>query len=71
MIDGHQYEYDDRGSWTRALRDGRFDLLLVGRGGYGPGCTLPGRETDDDAWARAAGFEAIARTERLTLYRVQ
>ena len=71
MIDGQQYEYADRAAWTRALREGRFDLLVVGRGGYARECPLPGRETDDDAWARAAGFERIAATERLTLYRVR
>jgi hypothetical protein len=71
MIDGHQHEYADRRSWTRALREGGFDLLVVGRGGYAPDCLLPGSETDDDAWARAAGLRPIASTERLTLYQVR
>lgn len=71
FVDGHVREYDDRRAWTRAIRAGRFDLLVVGRGGYAPGCKLPGSETDDDAWARAAGFKRLAATERLTLYAVR
>jgi hypothetical protein len=44
--------------------------VLVGRGGYGEGCPVPGSDTDDDAWARRQGFEQVARSAHLTLYRV-
>jgi hypothetical protein len=71
VVDGQLREYGDRGAWTRALERGRFDLLVVGRGGYFADCPVPGRETDDDAWARAAGFRVLAATGRLTLYAVR
>ena len=67
-VGGQLREYEDRGRWTAAAR--RFDLLLVGRGGYSSDCPVPGRESDDDRWAREAGFEVLARSDHLTLYRV-
>ena len=67
-VDGQLREYDDRARWSRAVRE--FDLLLVGRGGYGADCPVPGQDSDDDRWAREEGFEVLARSDRLTLYRV-
>jgi hypothetical protein len=64
-------EYDNRAAWTAAIRRGRYDLLLVGRGGYSDECPVPGQDSDDDAWARAEGFRVLARSDRLTLYRVE
>lgn len=69
-VDGQLREYADRGEWTRAVRRGGFDLILVARGGYSPQCPVPGSESDDDAWARAAGFRPLASSPRLTLYGV-
>lgn len=70
-VDGQLREYATRSRWSTAVRTGGFDLLLVGRGGYGgEDCPVPGSETDDDAWARAEGFEEVARSAHLTLYRV-
>jgi hypothetical protein len=66
---GQLREYDSRRAWANALRRGRFDLLLVGEGGYGP-CELPGKHSDDNAWARSEGFERLAASGRLTLYRL-
>jgi hypothetical protein len=71
FVDGQLREYDDRAAWTRAVERGRYDLLVVGRGGYAPDCPLPGRRSDDDAWARAAGYRTLASTPRLTLYAVR
>ena len=70
FVDGQLREYDDRIEWARAVERGRYDLLVVGRGGYAPGCPLPGAAGDDDAWARAEGFRELAATRRLTLYAV-
>ena len=69
-VDGQLREYATRSRWASAVRAGGFDLLLVGRGGYGEECPVPGSETDDDAWARAEGFKEVARSNHLTLYRV-
>jgi hypothetical protein len=69
--DGLMSEYRDRASWQRAVERGRYDLLAVGRGGYPRGCRQPGSETDDDAWARAAGYPVVARTADLNVYRVR
>ena len=69
--DGHLREYKAAPIWRRALARGGYDLLLVGRGGYGGrGCPIPGREGDDAAWARAAGLPQVARSARFTLYRI-
>jgi hypothetical protein len=67
-VDGQLREYGDRARWSRAVR--RFDLLLVGRGGYSTDCPVPGQESDDDRWARAEGFQVLARSPHMTLYRV-
>ena len=71
FVDGQLREYDDRAAWTRAIERGGYDLLVVGRGGYAEECHLPGSQSDDDAWARAAGYRALASTPRLTLYAVR
>ncbi|MEA2405290.1 MAG: hypothetical protein QOE08_1937, partial [Thermoleophilaceae bacterium] len=63
-------EYARRDAWATAIRRGRYDLLVVGRGGYARSCPLPGQLSDDDAWARAEGFRPLVRTARLTLYAV-
>ena len=63
-------EHSRRDAWAADVRRGRYDLLVVGRGGYSKACPVPGRNSDDDAWARAEGFRPIVRTQRLTLYRV-
>ncbi|MET0761179.1 MAG: glycosyltransferase family 39 protein, partial [Thermoleophilaceae bacterium] len=69
-VNGQLREYDDENAWRRAIEDGKYDLIVVGRGGYAPECRLPGAETDDDAWARNAGFRVVARTDRQTVYAV-
>ena len=69
MADGQLREYETRRAFLGAVKRGRYDLLVVGRGtlAYGP-CPLPGRETDEDRWAREAGFRLVAQTHRLSLY---
>ena len=53
-----------RGDAFRAdLRDGRYDLLLVGRGGPPPRLLREGR------WAREAGFTPLVASERFELMR--
>jgi hypothetical protein len=69
FVDGQLREYDDEAAWRRALARGRYDLLVVGGGGYGP-CPIPGKLSDDDAFARDAGLRLVARTDRLRLYGV-
>lgn len=69
-VDGQLREFETRERWAAAVRRRRLDLVLVGRGGYGEGCPVPGSDTDDDAWARRQGFEPVAQSPHLTLYRV-
>ena len=69
-VAGQLREYEDRARWVEAVRAGGYDLLLVGRGGYPERCRLPGMLSDDDAWARAQGFQRVASSRFLTLYRV-
>jgi hypothetical protein len=70
FVDGQLREYDDAASWAAAVRRGRYDYVLVGRGGYPQGCPLPGRDSDDDAFAREAGLRPLASGGQLTLYEV-
>lgn len=69
-VRGQLREYATRQAFQSAIRRGRYGLLVVGRGGYGAGCVLPGEETDDDAWAVQAGYRLLARTPNLSLYSV-
>ena len=71
MVDGQLREYASRARFFTELRTGEYELLVVGRGigAYG-GCAVPGSESDEDAWMRAAGYPLIAQTHRLSLYRV-
>jgi len=59
FVDGFLTPWDDQRSFQAALRRGRYDLLVVGRGFYPPEAT---REQD---WAIDAGWRTIALTERL------
>jgi hypothetical protein len=63
-------EYSTRAHWVAAIRRGRYDILIVGRGGYAAACPVPGQFSDDDRWARDEGFRRIVRTDRLTLYEI-
>jgi hypothetical protein len=71
FVDGQLREYDDPGRWRRALARGRYDLLVVGSGGWGACPTpIPGELSDDDAFARQAGLRLVTRTHRLRLHQV-
>jgi len=74
-IRGQLGEYRTRERWAEAIRRGGFDLLIVGTKGYRPEntrkCYVPGAESDEHVWARAEGFPVLARSDRLTLYRVR
>lgn len=60
--DGLLREYERRDPFVAALRRGRYDLLLVGRG-QPPLGTVP-----EERWARSARFRRVAESERLALY---
>lgn len=53
----------DARAFRARLRDGRYDLLVVGRGGP------PARILREERWARAQGFTTVAQSERFTLLR--
>jgi hypothetical protein len=67
---GLLHEYDERGPFLAAVARARYDLLLVGRDDYPRQCRLPGARRLEDEWALSAGFERVAESPRLTLYRV-
>ncbi len=68
-VEGQLREFERRSSFLAALDRGGYDLLVVGRGDYGE-CAVPGREGDENEWATAAGFERLAESAFLVLYRV-
>jgi hypothetical protein len=55
--------YESPEEFEAALERGDFDYLVVGRGRPGEPASPEGR------WAQAAGFELVARSPRLDLYR--
>lgn len=59
FVDGFLTPWGDEASFQRALRRGRFDVLVVGRGFYPP------ENTPEQRWAIDAGWRTIALTERL------
>ena len=61
----------DEDRWVAAIRDGRYDLVLVGVGGYGPTCEGPGGANAENEWAQRAGFQKVAGGGRLTLWKVE
>ncbi len=59
FVDGFLTPWDDERSFHAALRRGRFDVLVVGRGFYPP------QDTPEQRWALSAGWRTIALTARL------
>ena len=59
FIDGFLTEYDDGDEFRAALRRGRYDLLVIGRG------LFPPERPAEERWAAAAGWRTIALSERL------
>jgi hypothetical protein len=59
FVDGFLTPWGDERSFQAALRRGRFDVLVVGRGFYPP------EATPEQDWAIAAGWRTIALTARL------
>jgi hypothetical protein len=60
--DGWLNAYDRPGQFISAVREAGYDLLVVGRG------RTPRPRVREEAWARAAGYVEVARSDRLILY---
>ena len=71
FVDGQLNEFPDAQSWRRRIEQRRYDLVAVGYGAYPKECRLPGSESDDNAFARAAGYRLVARSPYLNVYRVR
>ena len=70
--DGQLNEFDDVRSWRRRIEERGYDLIAVGRrSSYPRECELAGSESDDDAFARASGYQLIASEPYLNVYRVR
>jgi hypothetical protein len=59
FVDGFLTPWGDERSFQAALRRGRYDVLVVGRGFYPP------EATPEQRWALEAGWRTIALTARL------
>jgi hypothetical protein len=59
FVDGFLTPWGDEASFQAALRRGRFDVLVVGRGFYPP------EATPEQDWALDAGWRTIALTARM------
>ena len=64
-VEGTLRRYRRRASFEAALRRGRYDALVIGRG-FAP---RPPDEVPELAWARAAGYVAVATSPRFVLLR--
>jgi hypothetical protein len=58
-FDGFLRRYPSRRRFQAALREGRYDVIVVGRGFYPP------QPTREQRWALDAGWRTIALSERL------
>ncbi|MEA2154936.1 MAG: hypothetical protein QOE11_1076, partial [Solirubrobacteraceae bacterium] len=59
FVDGFLTPYRAEAPFVAALRRGRYDLLVVGRGFFPP------QPTPEQRWARDAGWRTIALSRRL------
>ncbi len=59
FVDGFLTPYRDEASFQAALRRGRYDVLVVGRGFYPP------QATPEQRWAIDAGWRTVSLTRRL------
>jgi hypothetical protein len=59
--DGFLRRHTDRQEFLGSLERGQYDYLFVGRG------IPPVGSLREERWAKSAGFEPVARSERLTL----
>lgn len=75
VVGGMLLEYRQRGTFVAALRGGRYDLLVLGRG-VTP--SFPHRPSSffssispatQEEWVHAAGYVPVARSQRFILYR--
>jgi hypothetical protein len=57
VVDGMLQEYSSSRALRSALRRGRYDLLLVGRG------VVPRDGSQAEQWTRQAGYEVVARSQ--------
>jgi hypothetical protein len=64
VVDGMLRPYTRRRALLRAVRDGRYDVLVVQRQGW-VRRRLPARQ---EAWLRAAGWRALAESPGAALY---
>lgn len=55
-------EYETQRQFVAALDRGDYDLLVIGRG------RPPEPQVEEELWARSAGYEQVAESERLALY---
>jgi hypothetical protein len=69
-VDDMLQYYARPGPFVAALRRGRYDLLVVGRGFLAAPGNPPRRDVLEERWARAAGFPVLARSDALTLFAV-
>jgi hypothetical protein len=71
FVDGQLNEFPDAATWRRRIAERRYDLVAVGYGAYPKECRLPGSESDDNAFAREAGYKLVASSSYLNVYRVR
>jgi hypothetical protein len=66
FVRGTLHEYSDRAKFQRALRRGRYDLVVIGTGFARE---LPASKVRDVRWARSVGYRRAAGSSRLVLLR--
>ena len=59
FVDGFLTPYRNAAAFRRAVRDGRFDVLVIGRGFYPP------EATPEQRWAMEAGWRTVGLSPRL------
>jgi hypothetical protein len=69
--DGQLREFSNAAEWRRRVEERGYDVVVVAYDAYPRECALPGSESDDNAFAREAGYRLVGEAPNLTVYRVR
>ena len=63
LVDGMLQDYKSAGGFRRAVREERYDFIMIQRG------SPPKPAVEQQAWLRGTGYRPVGRSRALTLYK--
>ena len=70
VVDGQMRPPERRRAFSAAVRRGRYDLIVIGKEPLPAVCDFPALRGREVSWASAEGFEQVAESRRLSVFRV-